>query len=158
MAVVIVFAIAGIAVGLLLAELLLPTGGFLAFLGAVGLVTSGVVALNSSSSAADGVGAALITGGVLSLISFFFVARKVARAHREEQVRTGWEEMLGRVVEVRAPLDPVGHVFADGALWKARPATEGTKIDVGNRVRVESVDGLTLVVRPAAEPSNQEGG
>src|SRR5947209_2705764 len=123
---------AGIAVGLLLAELLLPTGGFLAFVGAIGLVTSGVVALNSNSSAAGGVGAALITGGVLSLISFFFVARKVTRAHREEPVRTGWEEMLGREVEVRAPLDPVGQVFADGALWKARPAAVGTKIEVGN--------------------------
>jgi membrane-bound ClpP family serine protease len=99
----------------------------------------------------------LITGGVLSLISFFFVARKVARAHRDEPVRTGWEEMLGREVEVRAPLDPVGQVFADGALWKARPAAVGTKIEVGNRVRVESVDGLTLVVRPAAEPANEEG-
>jgi membrane-bound ClpP family serine protease len=155
--VVVVFAIAGIAVALLLAELLLPTGGFLAFIGAVGLVTSGVVALNSNSSAADGVGAALITGGVLSLISFFFVARKVARAHRDEPVRTGWEEMLGREAEVRAPLDPVGQVFADGALWKARPAVAGTRIEVGNRVRVESVDGLTLVVRPAAEPANEEG-
>ncbi len=36
--------VALIGIGLLLAELLLPTGGFLAFLGAVGLVVGGILA------------------------------------------------------------------------------------------------------------------
>jgi membrane-bound ClpP family serine protease len=148
-----VYVIAGIALGLLLAELLLPTGGLLAVIGAAGLVASGIVALNSNSSAADGVGAALITGGLLALVSFFFIARKVRAAHRDQPVRTGWEEMIGREAEVRAPIDPVGQVFADGALWKARIADGGGRIDVGNRVRVESVDGLTLVVTPVEKSS-----
>ena len=42
--------IALVAVALLVAELLLPTGGVLAVLGALGLVGAGVVALESDSS------------------------------------------------------------------------------------------------------------
>ena len=45
--------IALVGFGLLLAELLLPTGGVLAALGAAGLVAGGIVALDSDSSAAD---------------------------------------------------------------------------------------------------------
>jgi membrane protein implicated in regulation of membrane protease activity len=43
----------------------------------------------------------------------------------------------------------VGQVFVEGALWRARPVEEGTTLDRGYRVRVESVDGLTLLVKPA---------
>jgi membrane-bound ClpP family serine protease len=147
-----VLVIAGIAVGLLLAELLLSTGGFLAFIGAAGLVAAGVVAFNNDEN--DAIGAALITSGVLSLVGFAVIGRKVLRAHREEPVRTGHEEMVGKEAEVRMPLNPVGQVFADGALWKAR-AEDGTEIGAGNRVRVQSVDGLTLVVKPLTPESEE---
>jgi enediyne biosynthesis protein E5 len=50
--------------------------------------------------------------------------------------------------QVRVPLAPVGQVFVEGALWRARPIDEGTSLDRGYRVRVESVDGLTLLVKP----------
>jgi len=155
--VTVVYVLAGIAVALLLAELLLPTGGFLAVLGASGLVASGIVALSSDTSAADGIGAALITGGVLSLISFVFIARKVARSHHEQPVRGGKEGLIGALAEVRVPLDPVGQVFTGGALWRARATEPGVKVDAGARVRVESVDGLTLLVEPVTEPANKEG-
>jgi membrane-bound serine protease (ClpP class) len=63
-------------------------------------------------------------------------------------VRTGWEEMIGSVGEVREPLDPEGQVFVGGALWRARPAEDEAEVGVGSRVRVESVNGLTLIIRP----------
>jgi membrane-bound ClpP family serine protease len=64
-----------IGVGLLLGELLLPTGGVLAVLGAAGLVAGGVVALSSDASNADFIGPALIALGLLSLVTFFVIAR-----------------------------------------------------------------------------------
>ncbi|MGZ5307841.1 MAG: NfeD family protein [Solirubrobacterales bacterium] len=152
----VVFAIAGLAVLLLLAELLLPTGGLLALIGAAGLVGAGILALNADEPDAGAIGAGLITAGVLSIAAFVIIVRKVAAAHHDQPVRTGWEEMIGREAEVRVPLDPAGQVYADGSLWRARPAADGTKIDAGNRVRVEALDGLTLVVAPldaAKEPS-----
>jgi membrane-bound serine protease (ClpP class) len=52
---------------------------------------------------------------------------------------------------VREPLDPEGQIFIAGALWRARVAAPESRLDLGTRVRVESVDGLTLMVQPAAE-------
>jgi membrane-bound serine protease (ClpP class) len=147
--------IALVAIAVLLAELLLPTGGVLAALGALGLVAAGVVALtvDSDSSASDWAGPGLITLGVLSLATAYFVGRKVLAAHRDEPVRTGSEELIGADAEARTSLDPEGQVWVEGALWRARLAGDGGPLRPGDRVTVESVDGLTLTVRPA--PTSQ---
>lgn len=143
----VIIALVGIA--LLVGELLLSTGGVLAALGALGLIAGGVLALESDSSAADVVGPALIALGVLSLVSFYFITRKVLEAH-EEPPRTGAEELVGAVVEARGALDPEGQVWIEGALWNARVAGGAGRVELGDRVRVEAVEGLTLVV--SAEP------
>jgi membrane-bound serine protease (ClpP class) len=148
--------IAAIAVLLLLAELLLPTGGVLAVLGAIGLIVAGIVALtaNADSSASDYVGPALITAGVLCGVTFYFVTGKVVDAHRETRVRTGSEEMVGSVAEVRNTVDPQGQVWSGGTLWAARLADGSAPARPGDRVVIEAVDGLTLVVRPES-PATQ---
>jgi membrane-bound serine protease (ClpP class) len=145
-----VLVISLIGVALLLGELLLPTGGLLAFLGAAGLFVAGVVALTaeSDSTAADIVGPALITLGLLSVVTFYFITRKVIAAHRDEPVRTGSEEMIGSAADVRTTLDPEGQVWTAGALWRARLADGADAARPGDRVVVEAVDGLTLVVSP----------
>lgn len=142
--------VALIGVALLLAELLLSTGGVLAALGAAGLVAGGVLALtaDSDSSASEWAGPALITLGVLSIVSFYFVTRKVLAAHREQPVRGGHEELIGSSAEVRTSLDPEGQVWIAGALWRARLSGDGGPRRPGDKVTVEAVEGLTLVVRP----------
>lgn len=140
--------IAIVGFGLLAAELLLPTGGVLALLGVLGLTAAGVAAFGSDSDAADYAGGALIALGVLSGITFYFVTRKVWEAHRNDRVRTGAEEMVGAAAEARSSIDPEGQVWVEGALWRARLADGAAPIRLGDRVRVEAVDGLTLVVRP----------
>jgi membrane-bound serine protease (ClpP class) len=145
--------VALIGVGLLLAELLLPTGGVLAVLGAMGLVAGGVIALADHSDGADYLGPALITLGILSGISFFFIARKVLDAQRNELVRTGSEELIGALAEARTSIAPEGQVWIEGALWRARLADGDSRVQIGDRVRIEAVEGLTLVVRP--EPPSE---
>ena len=146
-----VVVIAVIAIALLVAELLLPTGGVLAVLGAIGLVAAGVVALESNSSTGEWIGPALIALGLLSLVTFYFVTRKVVAAHRDEDVRTGTEEMIGSTAEVRNTLDPEGQVWSGGTLWRARLAEgAGGTARPGDRVVIEAVDGLTLVVKPVS--------
>ncbi len=153
----VVIALVGFA--LLLAELLLPTGGVLAALGAAGLVAGGVVALDSNSDGADVIGPALITLGILSAVSFYFVARKVLAAHRDQPVRTGTEELIGASAEARSTIDPEGKVWLEGTLWGARLADGGSPAQLGDRVTVEAVDGLTLVVRPQPPAAQaNEGG
>lgn len=153
--------VALIGVALLAAELLLPTGGVLAVLGALGLIVGGVIALtaDSGSTAAEIAGPALITLGVLSAITFFVVGRKVLAAHRDEPVRTGSEELVGARAEVRTSLDPEGQVWVEGALWAARLAEGESAQRPGDRVRIEAIEGLTLVVRPesALEAPVEEG-
>ncbi len=146
--------VALIGIALLVGELLLSTGGVLAALGALGLVTGGVLALESDSGAADVVGPALIALGVLSLVAFYFITRKVIEAHRDEPVRTGSEELIGAVAEVRSTLDPEGQVWIEGALWGARLRDGTGDVRLGDRVMVDSIEGLTLVVRP--EPPSHE--
>ena len=146
--------VAVVGFGLLLAELLLPTGGILALIGITGLVAAGIIALDSNASDNEVIGAALITLGVLSAITFYFVTRKVVEAHREQPVRGGTEEMIGQLAEARSSIAPEGQVFIAGTLWAARLADGGEPARLGDRVRVEAVDGLTLVVRP--EPSSAQ--
>lgn len=148
-----------VAIVLLVSELLLPTGGVLAVLGALGLVAAGVVALTvDSGSANDYIGPALITLGVLSMITFYFVTRKVIEAHRDEPVRSGSEELIGRTAEVRTTLDPTGQVWLDGALWRAELPPGTAPARPGDRVVVEAIEGLTLTVRPrspSTEPAEE---
>ena len=151
--------VAALGVGLLVAELLLSTGGVLAALGALGLIVGGVLALESNSSAADYVGPALIALGLLSLVAFYFITRKVIEAHRDQPVRTGSEELIGSGAEARSTIDPEGQVWAQGTVWGARLAEASGPARLGDRVTVEAIDGLTLVVRaqPAAAERSKEG-
>jgi membrane-bound serine protease (ClpP class) len=103
--------------------------------------------------------AAIVAAGVILAAFIVFASRKALAAHRDEPVRTGSEELVGSVGEVREPLDPEGQIFIAGALWKARTAGPG-QVKLGNRVRVRSVDGLTLEVEPVADrdPASVEKG
>lgn len=136
----------------LIAELALPTGGFLAALGAAGLIASGIFALNSDGNAADIAGPGLITLGVLSGIACYFIAGKVIAAHRNRSV-TGSEELIGGVARARTSIQETGSVWIEGALWSARLADGASPVRLGDKVRVEAVEGLTLVVRPEAAPA-----
>jgi membrane-bound serine protease (ClpP class) len=147
--------IALIGIGFLAAELLLPTGGILALLGIAGLVAGGIVALGSESGSADWVGGALIALALLSAISFFYITRKVVRTTRFLPKRGGTEEMVGGEAEARSSIDPTGKVFMRGTLWSARLADGVQPVGFGDKVQVEAVDGLTLVVRPVATPAKQ---
>lgn len=153
--------IALVGFALLLAELLLPTGGLLALVGTAGIVAGGIVALGSNSDNADIVGPALITLGILSGITFYVVTRKIIEAHRDQPVRTGAEELVGDSGEARSTLDPDGQVWAQGTVWGARLADGAAPVGLGDKVTIEAIDGLTLVVRAqpsSAEPSKEGAG
>jgi membrane-bound serine protease (ClpP class) len=64
---------------------------------------------------------------------------------RRYRVQTGAEGLVGEPAEVVAPLVPNGTVRLRGEIWRAR---SGLPVEVGERVRVVSVDGLTLEVEP----------
>ena len=68
------------------------------------------------------------------------------RLARRWRPQTGAEAMIGQTAEVVAPCRPNGQVRVQGELWEAR-CPEGAGI--GDSVRIEAIEGLTLVVRRA---------
>ena len=142
---------------MIIGEAHLPTHGILGVSGVAAIVAAGFLLYPTNTSALEispvvVVIVGLILGGGLAL-----VVRKAVQARRRPK-RTGWEEMVGSIGEVREPIDPVGQIFVQGALWRAELAGangDGRPLERGVRVRVESVEGLTLHVSPvgATEPA-----
>jgi membrane-bound serine protease (ClpP class) len=88
--------------------------------------------------------------GVLA-VATLIAARKVASAATRRPT-CGPETLIGRLGTVREPLAPLGQVLVDGSLWRARetwPDAGAPAVAGGDRVVVERVDGLTLLVRRA---------
>ncbi len=134
-------------VGLLIAETQLPTAGIMGVLGVVSTRHLGPPPLRHQRGL-RGLG----TAGDrhrrrLRHSPIIWVGRKVMEARRGK-VYTGYEELIGAEGDVRVPVDPVGQVFVQGALWRAERADDGEPIPTGDRVRVEEIEGLTLKVRP----------
>jgi membrane-bound serine protease (ClpP class) len=146
-----------LAIVLIVAEAHLGTHGILGIGGVIALVFSGLLLFNGGEGADVSkpvvIGAGLLLGGLLA-----FVASRAVQTRRLP-ARTGYEELLGQLAEVREPLDPAGQVFLEGALWQARLGDGQGPVPVGDRVRVEAVDGLTLVVSPvrAGRAASEEG-
>src|SRR5690349_23894084 len=65
------------------------------------------------------------------------------RLARRWRPRAGAEAMIGEAAEVVAACRPLGQVRVRGELWQAR-CEEGA--GVGETVRIDAIDGLTLVV------------
>jgi membrane-bound serine protease (ClpP class) len=138
-----------LAFGLLVAEAFVVSHGALAAGGIAALIAGGLLLFDTDSEAFDiSVPIVIFTAAMLGGFFLFVVSKVVATRH--EQVRTGQEELVGMHAEVRSPLDPVGHVFVQGALWRAVSA-DGKRLEAGDVVIVEQVDGLTLTVRPAVK-------
>jgi len=145
-------------IALIVAETQLPTGGLLGFGGVVALALSGLLLFDTDSDLVEVSVPIVITTAVLLGGFLAFASAKVVEAHRRPKL-AGQEELLGAVGDVRVPLDPVGQVFVHGALWRATPAADAAEAgrlrERGARVRVESVEGLTLSVSPIAEEAEE---
>lgn len=135
-------------IGLLAAETQVPSFGLLGAAGIASLVAAGLLLYDTDSEALDvSVPLAAATGIVLGGFALFAASKAIAA--RTAPPRSGTDDLLDAPAEVRTALDPAGQVYVQGALWRARLAEDSdTPVAPGATVRVESVDGLTLLVRP----------
>jgi membrane-bound serine protease (ClpP class) len=145
-------------VAIVLFVLELKIGGHAVFAvgGIAALIASGLLLFNTGSSAFSvDVPVVIVAAALLGGLVLFAVSKALQARHRH--VSTGWEEMVGLEGRVRVPFEPTGQIFVQGALWRARlsdPSAEAPA--VGDRVRVDSVDGLTLSVTPVAAQTERE--
>ena len=120
---------------------ILATGGTVAMiLGALLLVESPLpeMRIHLSTAVSLALPFALITTFLLTL---------VIRA-RAAKVITGREGMIGEVGLAHTPLAPEGKVFVHGEFWSA---ISSAPVEVGARVRVKAMEGLTLRVEPVSD-------
>ncbi len=137
---------------LFVAEAHVPSYGALGTAAAVALATGIGLLVSGAGLGAAAVAGATLATALFSLALLLVIVRK-GLATRRIRARTGAEGLIGRLGEVRAAPAPVGRVFVDGALWRARRwDLEGDpELKPGDPVVIEQVSGLTLTVRPAEE-------
>jgi len=81
--------------------------------------------------------------GVTAALSIFVLSKGLTIQRRRPV--TGRTSLIGRIGTARVDLEPEGTVFLNGEYWTAR-AVDGP-IPKGAQIRVERVDGRTLIVR-----------
>jgi membrane-bound ClpP family serine protease len=147
----IVLAVAGAT--LMVAEAHVPTHGVLGASAAASLTAGVVLALvGAGAGTTTVVAAGIVVALVGATVVWMLIVQSLA-AHRLA-VRSGTPALFGRLATVRTPLAPTGRVLLDGALWRARrweDEEDLAPLAEGSIVVVESIDGLTLTVRPAEE-------
>jgi membrane-bound serine protease (ClpP class) len=83
---------------------------------------------------------------VFNVVFFVGIMTTVLRA-QGNQALAGAEGLVGKTGIVRSMLNPEGHIFVDGALWRARAPQAAGKVRTGSAVRIVRLnDALTLDV------------
>src|SRR5690606_41791252 len=81
-----------------------------------------------------------LVAGVTALCVVYFVVILTAVLRAQgNQALAGAEQVVGQVGVVRSMLNPQGHVFVGGALWRARAPESAGKVRTGTKVRVVGV-------------------
>ncbi|MBI3300729.1 MAG: nodulation protein NfeD [Deltaproteobacteria bacterium] len=133
-------------IGLLVAELFLPSFGILGVGGIVAFVL-GSLFLFDTPDADLMVDRSIILTAALCVSAFIlFVGTLAVRTWRQRPT-TGREGLIGEVGEVRVRLAPRGKVWLHGEYWNAESDEE---IEVGQKVRVVGLSHLVLRVRKVA--------
>jgi len=141
--------IAGIALvlfgmGLMVLDAFTPTNGILTTGGVVALLIGSLTLFNiPDRSIGLSLGTIFAVVGVSAGLSIF-VLSKALMIQRKKPV-TGTNTLIGAVGGVRRDLTPNGTIAIRGEYWDAH-SVEGT-IRLGERVRVQGIDGRTLLVR-----------
>jgi membrane-bound serine protease (ClpP class) len=142
-----------IAFGLLLfgVEPFVPTHGILAAGGATSFLFGSVLLINAPDAPFLQISVFAIIAVTAILLGFFLLIVTAVLRSRRRQVVTGKEGLLGAMGIVRRELEPgrQGIVLVQGELWQA-VAPDG-RIGPGEQVVVQTLDGLLLTVRRAAD-------
>ncbi len=127
-----------------IAEIEVTSYGVLSIGGLISLVIGSIMLFEDV-----GVSLTLLIPTAILLGGFFIVVAGLAlRAHRT-QPKSGSDGLLGEIGVVKKPIDPEGLVFVHGENWRARSSE---KIEPGEKIEVEGMNGLILKVRKAIKP------
>lgn len=130
-----------LAVILFIAEIMVSSYGVLSLGGLISLTLGSVMLFEDV-----GVSLRLMAPTIVLIGAFFVVVSSLAfRAYRSKP-KTGMEGLIGAIGVVKQPLDPEGLIFVHGEYWRA---VSGERLEPGEKIQVESADGLVLRVKRA---------
>jgi membrane-bound serine protease (ClpP class) len=137
-----------LAIAMFIAELFAPGVGVFAGGGAIALIAAGVFLFEQPTGV--GVDLTFLIPIALAVgLAAIFIGRFAWRIHRTRPYTGQGGSYVGAVGEVREARGRTGRVWVNGQLWKAR--AEDGELRRGDRVEVQRVDGLELVVAPVDE-------
>ncbi len=131
-------------VGLLVADVHVTSHGALTVAGLICLAVGAIMLFQNAPAPYHTSKPLVITIAVVLGSAWAFAVGKAWQV-RHRPVLVSPQAIAGSIGEVRRD----GLVFVNGELWQARSAG-GEQLRPGERVRVESLDGLVLTVRPEA--------
>jgi membrane-bound serine protease (ClpP class) len=144
--------LAMLGMALLVAEAFVPSFGILGIGGVVAFVIGVSILMDTQGVPGFEVYWPLIGGLALAGVGIGLVVARMAVGSFKHRVATGQEAMVGARAEVIDWSGARGHVFLHGERWNA---TASRPLQPGQRVRIVSLDGLTLGV---VLEDNQPGG
>jgi membrane-bound serine protease (ClpP class) len=130
-----------LAIILFIAEVKVTSYGILSIGGLISLTIGSIMLFEDV-----GVSLKLMMPTIVLVGGFFVVVASLAfRAYRSKP-KGGSEGLLGEVGLVKERIDPEGLVFVHGEYWRAESKE---KLDPGEKIEVEGIDGLVLKVKKA---------
>jgi membrane-bound serine protease (ClpP class) len=133
-------------VALMIGEAFAPSFGSLGIGGVVAFVIGSVMLIDTDVPGYR-ISWALIGSFAVVSAAFFIMVMTVVAKSRRRPVVSGPEHMIGDTGQVIDWDGGTGRVRVQGEIWRARAAEP---LNPGRQVRVERIEGLTLVVQPDA--------
>ena len=134
-------------IAFMIAEVVITGFGILG-IGGVAAFAFGSLLLFDTDTLGSSVSIPLIIAfSLVSLVFFIFVIRFLIKS-RSVKIVTGADEMIGSTAEVLASSDKGYRVRCHGEIWYAESNSD---LEIGQKVRVESLSGLVLHVNPIKE-------
>jgi len=134
-------------IAFMIAEVFITGFGILG-IGGVAAFAFGSLLLFDAQTLGSGISIPLIIAfSLVSLGFFIFVVRFLLKS-RSVKIVTGMDEMVGATAEVLESMKDEYRVRCHGEIWYA---TSDSVLEVGQNVRVESLSGLVLHVKPIEE-------
>ncbi len=131
----------------MVAEVLITGFGILG-IGGVTAFAFGSLLLFDADTLGSGVSIPLIIAfSLVSLVFFIFVIRFLIKS-RSVKIVSGVDEMIGSIAEVLESSEKGYRVRCHGEVWYAE---SDSVLEIGQKVRVESLSGLILHVKPIKE-------
>jgi membrane-bound serine protease (ClpP class) len=139
-------------VGLLAAELMVPSFGLLGIGGIVALVIGSVMATREVPGVEVSLGT--IIPAALGLAAAVLVLGRLGLKAQRQRAQTGVEAMINQTGRTRTALTPgvPGQIDARGEIWQA---VSGVAIAAGVPVRIVGLQGLTALVEPLDDSSSE---